>query len=277
MIVPFLLLSVFSPLANPQQPAGKIVGGVQADIKDFPSYAALILIEPKRLKLICGGTYIKDIWVLTAAHCLLGPNVVYKLLEPNKLLVRMGMSMINETHQEQPPKKLFIHPYYPQSAKTTNDVGLIKLSTRFILEEGVGIATIVNTSRFSDQLVVVGFGNVNPNNSKDLSPSLHLQKVDVVAREIYKGYIECSDPTPRGTCFGDSGGPLFVRDSGMLVGIVATGQCAKGYTLYVNVFAYRKWINDTISAAFPIDGDCRFCMVYPLVLNRLIASLMNRV
>lgn len=57
----------------------------------------------------------------------------------------------------------------------------------------------------------------------------------------------------KGTCMGDSGGPLMHENQGVyeIVGIVSFGsgnRCAKLNTpdIYTKVFAYKDWVNEVM-------------------------------
>ena len=64
------------------------------------------------------------------------------------------------------------------------------------------------------------------------------------------------------SCFGDSGGPLFLKENNRFtqVGIVATGDpnCEKAYVdypgLYMRVTALKEWI--TMNAPGTEDSNC---------------------
>jgi len=74
-----LILTTFSFTANAQQ---KIVGGEDAEIKDYPWQVALTSSWGGGF---CGGSIIGDSWVLTAAHCVNGESA-------GSLFIRVGAS-----------------------------------------------------------------------------------------------------------------------------------------------------------------------------------------
>jgi secreted trypsin-like serine protease len=52
----------------------------------------------------------------------------------------------------------------------------------------------------------------------------------------------------KGTCNGDSGGPILLGDQKTVVGIVSFGsqECELGFpTIYTNVLNYLQWIGET--------------------------------
>ena len=57
--------SPFIPDFEPIQRSGRIVGGEDADIADYPWQVALMIGNQQ----FCGGSIIHEQWILTAAHC----------------------------------------------------------------------------------------------------------------------------------------------------------------------------------------------------------------
>lgn len=53
-------------------PTNRIIGGNEAQLGDYPWQVSLHLYIPaaNNSMHVCGGTYISEEWVLTAAHCL---------------------------------------------------------------------------------------------------------------------------------------------------------------------------------------------------------------
>lgn len=64
--------------------ASRIIGGTFAEVGEFPFFASLGYVEPKKKKLYfqCGGALISERFVLTAAHCV--------KINETVVLVRLG-------------------------------------------------------------------------------------------------------------------------------------------------------------------------------------------
>lgn len=256
-------------LTDALQQTGKVIGGKRADITEFPSFAAVFVKQYHHERLMCGATYIKELWLLTAAHCLVYQDMKRVLRDPQELLIRMGMSTLNGTCQERRAVDLFKHNEYPVEFGTPKDIGLIRIDTKFNVNDRVAQAELVNASDFPYDLITVGFGNVDPTIGPISAPSFYLQKVELEVKKTDEYYIECYDPTPRGVCFGDSGGPLYVRNNKTLVGIVSRGTCGLGQGFFVNGYRFRTWILNRTNVAVEIRVEYWSGVIFTLLLNLL--------
>jgi secreted trypsin-like serine protease len=86
----------------------KIVGGENADIKDFPYSVSIAMLNFK--SHFCGGTIISNWHILTAAHCVVGRNA-------SLIRIYTGNSNLeNSNEQSYGILSIIIHPKY------TNDI-----------------------------------------------------------------------------------------------------------------------------------------------------------
>ena len=217
----------------------------------------------------CGGSYIGDGFVLTAAHCILD--------EPNEMRIRLGSNDIKsggatfKVHS-------FVKHAKGASSNGRVDLALIRLDASKAQLSRVRGLSAINPASNPDKaysrihgLTVTGWGFEKPrlpgesgwraaDGTRQTNPKLLMQlmlKSEAVsnctniaqfaayrAKDILclKGVVEGSD-----SCAGDSGGPVSARagNSRELVGVVSSGVgCAyKDYPgVYVKVARYLGWI-----------------------------------
>ncbi|KAK9737570.1 Annexin [Popillia japonica] len=234
---------------------GKIIGGYNASIEDYPSYAAIFNIRYGRPyaaifnirygrhQLICGGIYIHKLWILTAEHCLTDVQVDKPRLVED-VLVKMGLKWLFDSGQSRKAVEFVRHPRgHCEFLKKSCDIGLIRLEKQFEFDRYVRLATIIDEYPFSKKVVVVGYGT---NSASSFVAHRFLQCVNLTILSITRDTIYCRDTTPRGSCYGDSGGPMYESASGKLVGIISSGVCRDGIGIYVNVYVYRSWISKVL-------------------------------
>ncbi|XP_052751313.1 trypsin delta-like [Galleria mellonella] len=208
----------------------RIVSGRNTSIAAVPWQVSL----REKTYPICGGSVATDIWLLTAAHCLLRAR-------SNELSVRLGSSWKSHGGEMYDVKEYYVHPRYVSKSKV-NDVGLVRLYSPLRFSARVlPIRLVAKEARLpADELAIVsGWGKL-----KEGGPSatyLQSSTVKTIAMKLCQrsgldrkaidpasmfcaGYFE--QPSPD-ACQGDSGGPL-VRN-GVLIGVVSWGLgCARG-------------------------------------------------
>nr|WJL97992.1 S1 family serine peptidase [Tenebrio molitor] len=215
---------------------GRIVGGTETTIEDNPWQVSLQAFGMH----CCGGCIISPDTIVTAAHCIDGLiSLFYEVVSGTADLLGNGTkSKVKET---------IVHEGYDGLG---NDVALIILKEPLTLSNTTQVVPLVDAEPAGgDTVTVTGWGN------------LHLYTVDVtiVDREECKADFAdleganvddtmiCAGVPEggKGSCVGDSGGPL--TKDGQLVGIVSwsVGCGQVGYPgVYTNMVSVREWIRN---------------------------------
>jgi secreted trypsin-like serine protease len=101
----------------------RIVGGENAEIRDFPYIASLRLYTEQRH--FCGGVIISNRHILTAAHCI-------EDLENDDYRIFVGTSN----------SSLFSIPFYNITSVAIHPEFVAKLDTKWILKNDIAIITV---------------------------------------------------------------------------------------------------------------------------------------
>lgn len=240
-----------------QFPSPQIVNGEDARLGEFPSMAALGVIdfETKKKTFVCGGTILNERYVLTTAHCLV------RQIDRRIEFVRIGAAnLTSDEGKDYTIEDYIVNLNYNIRTKF-NDIALIRL------KEPIQVS---NVSQFSclpkspenpeEKMLAIGWGKTDP---RGLLGSELLQKLpmepydnkrcgDNLGKTLSFSQMCAYDPQRNGdTCQGDSGGPLlyqyYENEVTTILGITSYGQgCGIYPGVYTKVYFFLNWIMGNI-------------------------------
>ncbi|XP_030376771.1 trypsin alpha-3 [Scaptodrosophila lebanonensis] len=227
-----------------------IVGGDEADIKDYP-YQVSVRLDTYMLLHICGGSIYAPRVVVTAAHCIKGRFASY-------IRIVAGQNSIADL-EEQGVGVTKLIPHSGYNKKThVNDVGLIITKEPLEYSGQIQPIPLANTLPAAGTHALVSGWGKRSSEDEVLPAMLRAVEVQIVdtstcsAQYLLKEYtitdeMMCAGMEEGGkdTCQGDSGGPLVV--DGSLVAIVSWGVGC-GHEdfpgVYTSVVPHTAWIED---------------------------------
>lgn len=245
---PLLGLSMLTQAAD--APSPRIVGGSPAADR-WPWMAQIIIKEPSGSPSFCGASHLSPRWVLTAYHC-----TQYLNGDPataDRLFVYIGET---EDKLLLPPEgRITVEGIYKNQQRFDNfsfahDLALLRIpATSNRLWPSLADDDVFNElknrplSQRDEAVTALGWGQTG---SGERSTVLREVQLDFIPREECKQLSTLSIPDSticaaelnpvnginQDTCFGDSGGPLFIGEEGnpWLIGLTSFGlqDCATG-------------------------------------------------
>jgi secreted trypsin-like serine protease len=232
----------------------RIVGGDEAAENQWPWIVALFIDDA----WFCGGSLISENWVMTAAHCvedalyfdiLAGAHNVRESNEPHRVEIT---SFNGFTHEDWDHNTL------------ANDIALIELPEPITFNDYIKpscLPTAGHSCDVGEMVSVIGWGKPS-DSANSISPTLQMvHDIPVMSNAECNDYygiigdgIVCIDTTGgRGSCNGDSGGPLIekgeLKEAGQKwtqVGVVSFGSsrgCEVGAPAgFTRTEYYLDWI-----------------------------------
>ncbi|XP_016301898.1 coagulation factor IX-like isoform X3 [Sinocyclocheilus anshuiensis] len=259
---------LMTPVPTVSAPKSRIVGGNPALPGEIPWQVALVARSTHQI--FCGGSILNQLWVITAAHCLVGTQNA-------SFYIRVGehdVSKTEGTEQNLNVTRFISHPRYDSKVSLYNhDIALLRLRnpiqfTLTVRPICLGPMLFSNSLLQSGSLATVsGWGRLRFQGRS----AVNLQKVELpyVDRTVCKE--SSSDPvtyfmfcagysdSPKDACQGDSGGPHAMRykNTWFLTGIISWGEeCAKKgkYGVYTQTERRKKCSLSSFALQLPSEG-----------------------
>ena len=214
--------------------------------------------EEGQKDLLCTGTLMASDVFLTAAHCTeylasidIGPDEVWVTFDPT---FDEDSALISGTYTS--------HPDYNQRQSDPKDIAVVELDE----EADAAPATLPTAGRLTQMrnngtlqdawFTAVGYGDVRETKRggpHGLESNSERRYATQSFNTLNKSWLRL-DMNPStgsgGTCYGDSGGPHFLRDSNLIVSITITGDAmcrATDVTYRLDTRVARNFLDDFVT------------------------------
>lgn len=262
-----LCFCFFSLSAASKGPCGleavqtRIINGTPVKIKNqYPWMVSLLVRHNSSTAFICGGSFIADQYILTAAHCL------SDLRSLRDLRVVVGANSYTDALKFKPLEvsKFLIHVDFSNTEAADHDIGLIKLKRPLRNITPICLPQpdcAIDTN--PRDLSIIGWGAVGKFEDPVIKRPKRLMYANIkhVDHETCKRHypslsefqICAGGPPHGGACMGDSGGPLQAKINNTMyqIGIVSSGasDCSvftSSPTIFERLSKHLDWIRKHI-------------------------------
>ncbi|XP_047994689.1 CLIP domain-containing serine protease HP8-like isoform X2 [Leguminivora glycinivorella] len=242
----------------------KISGSRPAERYEFPWMVLLAYETPLGPQFKCGGSLISERYVLTAAHCLsdlklIGVRVGELDVDATTACAELGDCI--DQIQDLRVEEAIPHAEYRGRPNVRNDIGLLRLRKPVDLSQMSRSQQSFDLGR--QVATLAGWGSTEHGSKSSILRTAAVPVYTVEnCRKLYNRGKKpneedettnklCAGQKGIGSCEGDSGGPLMLREEGRFVqyGVDSYGPtlCGADFpTAYTDVTKYVKWILDTI-------------------------------
>ncbi len=192
----------------------------------------------------CTGTLVSPRVVVTAAHCIDGfPNVTDLRIHAG---VRVGDADIVRVQDG------VIHPDYQGGP---NDIALLQLELPARARPWPLHRAALAQEHLGRDVRIAGYGTTDPDGGTD-----GVKREGVGAISDFDGFDFAYVNNPSQTCFGDSGGPVFLTLADgveTLAGITSRGDeaCAV-FSINTRIDVYQEFIDAFVATRDPTVADC---------------------
>ncbi|KAK9881047.1 hypothetical protein WA026_014391 [Henosepilachna vigintioctopunctata] len=250
---------------------GKILGGTEAKLGEFPWLARIIHTNDDNEKSVgCAGFLIHKRFILTAAHCVKSPrlsligNITEIQLGEHNTQTEKDCNGLKcaDPLQTMKVKSIIPHPEYRHNSRDHHyDIALIYLKGEAKFSDYVQPICLSNKPKIPPAYFISGWGKTENGTYSNIKMKLSIPPFDITeCNQLYKrmharvgqSQFCAGGEKDKDSCVGDSGGPLMFSDETKKwfgVGVVSYGvSCGlEGWPgVYTSIPFFYKWIVDEI-------------------------------